>query len=177
MAIPFRHLAGFGKRIEYWIIGRMLKEGLDVYVPLVDDDAIDAVIRRTDETFIKVQIKARSRDCKYGDAALFAAITHELRENYWFVFYSERMDQTWIMTSQEFIREAAQNKSGKNIGSRTVWFNGKRKDGNGQPKEYCKPRFEKYLVTDFSRLRAGPRAPVAPVLTTNDPATNKIVGI
>lgn len=26
----FRTLAGFGKRIEYWIIGRMLKEGLNV---------------------------------------------------------------------------------------------------------------------------------------------------
>jgi hypothetical protein len=31
MAIPFRHSAGFGKRIEYWIIRRMLKEGLDVF--------------------------------------------------------------------------------------------------------------------------------------------------
>jgi hypothetical protein len=45
MAHSFRHTASFGKRIEYWIIGQMLKEGLDVYVPLVDDDAIDAVIR------------------------------------------------------------------------------------------------------------------------------------
>jgi len=44
MASPYRHTAGFGERIEYWIIGRMLKEGLDVYVPLVDDDAIDAVV-------------------------------------------------------------------------------------------------------------------------------------
>jgi hypothetical protein len=44
----FRHAAGFGKRIEFWIIGQMMKEGLDVYVPLVDDMAIDAVVRRTD---------------------------------------------------------------------------------------------------------------------------------
>ena len=43
MTKTYRHSAGFGKRIEYWIIGRMLKEGLDIYVPLVDDDAIDAV--------------------------------------------------------------------------------------------------------------------------------------
>ena len=42
MAIPFRNTAAFGKRMEYWIIGRMLKEGLDLYLPLVDDDAIDA---------------------------------------------------------------------------------------------------------------------------------------
>jgi len=78
----------------------MLKEGLDVYVPLVDDDAIDAVVKRTDGSFITVQIKARSRDVIEGDAALFAAIPHELRENYWFIFYSERMDTTWIRNDQ-----------------------------------------------------------------------------
>jgi hypothetical protein len=58
----FRHTAGFGKRIEFWIIGEMLKEGLDVYVPLVDDKAIDAVVRRRDGSFVEVQIKARSRE-------------------------------------------------------------------------------------------------------------------
>lgn len=30
---------------EYQIIGRMLKECLDVYVPLVDDHAVDAILR------------------------------------------------------------------------------------------------------------------------------------
>lgn len=156
MAIPFRHSAGFGKRIEYWVIGLMLKEGLDVYVPLVDDDAIDAVIRRPDSSFITVQIKARSKDVVDGDAALFAAIPHELRNNYYFVFYSERMDLIWLMTSQEFINEAVQNKTGKNIGKRSIWFNGKRKNRvTGISKEHCKPQFEKYLDKEkkFSRLR------------------------
>lgn len=46
MFLPFRHSAGFGKRIEFWIMGRMLKAGMDVYVPLVDDNAIDAVVRQ-----------------------------------------------------------------------------------------------------------------------------------
>ena len=77
----FRHSAGFGKRMEYWIIGKMLKEELDVYVPLVDDISVDAVIRKHDNTFIEVQIKARSKDVKFGDAALFAAILHEQRDN------------------------------------------------------------------------------------------------
>jgi hypothetical protein len=149
----YRHSAGFGKRIEYWIIGRMLKEGLDIYVPLVADDAIDAVIRRSDGSFVTVQIKARSKDVIFGDAALFAAIPHELRENYFFIFYSERMDKTWILTSEEFIHEAVQNKNGKNVGKRSIWFNGKKKDvTNGQTKEYCKKQFEKYLVEDFSKL-------------------------
>lgn len=147
MSKSFRHSAAFGKRIEYWIIGRMLKEGLDVYLPLVDDDAIDAVVRRKDNTFTTVQIKARSSEINDGDAALFAAIPHELRENYWFVFYSERMDQMWIMTSEEFIKESYQNKKGKNAGKRTIWFNGTRKSI-----EYCKPQFESYLATTFCRI-------------------------
>ncbi len=117
MAKTFRHSAGFGKRIEYWIIGNMLKEGLDVYIPMVDDDAIDAVIRRKDDSFITVQIKARSKEVVFGNAALFAAIPHEPRKNYWFIFYSERMDKMWIMTSEEFIKESVQNKTGSNKGN------------------------------------------------------------
>ena len=150
----FRHSAGFGKRIEYWIIGQMLKEGIDVYVPLVDDDAIDAVIRRSNGSFITVQIKARSKDVIDGDAALFAAIPHELRENYWFIFYSERMDTIWIMSSEEFIKESVQNKTGKNVGKRSIWFNGKKKhEKTGKPWEYCKTKYEKYIAKDFSRLK------------------------
>ena len=155
MANTFRHTAGFGKRIEYWIIGRMLKEGLDVYLPLVDDDAIDAVIRRPDQTFTTVQIKARSRDCIIGDAGLFSAIPHELRDNYWFVFYSERMDQMWIMTSAEFIANSHQNKEGKNKGKRGIWFNGRKKNKlTGEISVHCKPQFLKYVAADFQRLIA-----------------------
>ncbi len=150
----FRHTAGFGKRIEFWIIGEMLKEGLDVYVPLVDDMAIDAVVRQSDGTFIEVQIKARSKDVIEGDAALFAAIPHEARENYWFIFYSERLDTMWIMSSEEFISESHQNKNGKNAGKRSIWFNGKRKNKEtGKYEEYIKPQFIKYVANNFSRLK------------------------
>jgi len=149
MSISFRHSAAFGKRIEYYIIGLMLKEGLDVYMPLVDDDAIDAVVKKPDGSFVEVQIKARSKDVKFGDAALFAALRHEYRKNYWFVFYSERLDKTWILSSKEFIKESNQNKTGKNIGIRSIWFNGK---NSKEKTEHVKPQFEKYVVEDFSRL-------------------------
>jgi hypothetical protein len=90
----FRSTSGFGKRIEYWVIGRMLKEGMDVYVPLVDDHAVDAIVRRKDGSIALVQIKARSRDVIEGDAALFAAITHDPREHYWFhiLFRADGLD-------------------------------------------------------------------------------------
>ena len=153
MSIAFRHSAGFGKRIEYWIIGLMLKQGLDVYLQLVDDDAIDAVIKRPDGNFVQVQIKARSSTVKLGDCALFAALTHELRDNYWFVFYSERLDTIWVMSSQEFLDESVQNKNGINAGKRSIWFNGTKMDrALGERREYVKDRYLKYVCHDFSRL-------------------------
>ncbi len=145
----FRNTAAFGKRIEFYIIGLMLKQGLDLYIPLVDDNAIDAVVKRPDGSFVEVQIKARSKKCIFGDAALFAAIPHEHRLNYWFVFYSERMDMTWLLSSKEFIKESHQNKNGKNINKRSIWFNGKNTKTNT---EHVKPQFEKYLVKSFDRI-------------------------
>jgi hypothetical protein len=154
--MKFRHSAGFGKRMEYWIIGKMLKEGLDVYVPLVDDFGVDAVIRKSDGSFLEVQIKARSNAVKVRDAALFAAIEHpELRKNYYFVFHSERMDSMWIMSSEEVIQHAYQNKNGKNKGKRSLWFNGARKNKmNGEYELHPLPKFEKYRAKDFSTFKA-----------------------
>jgi hypothetical protein len=141
--------------MEYWIIGLMLKEGLDVYVPLVHDFGIDAVIRKSDNTFIEVQIKARSSNVIPGDAALFSAIVHpEIRENYYFVFYAERLSSMWIMSSEEFDRLAVRNKTGKNIGKRSIWLNGKAKGKNGgEALEYGKAKFAPYLATDFKRFK------------------------
>jgi len=134
----------------------MLKEGMDVYLPLVDDHAVDAIVRRDDGTIALVQIKARSRDVLDGNAARFAAIEHDQRDEYWFVFYSERLDLIWIMRSKEFIQHAARNKSGKNAGKRSILFSGKRRNKTtGMREEYCKPQWEKYLASDFSRIRGG----------------------
>ena len=149
MSIAFRHSAGFGRRMEYWLIGQMLREGLDVYVPLVDDFGIDAVIRKRDNQFIEIQIKARSRTVLLGDTALFAAIDHpEPRRSYYFVSYSERLAAMWIMSSEQFIKEAAQNKSGKNAGKRSIKFNGMKKGV-----EYPVERYKQYQAEDFSIFR------------------------
>ena len=153
MGVSFRHSAGFGKRMEYNLIGKMLMEGLDVYVPLVDDHGVDCVIKKQDGTFIEVQIKARSKEVNDGDAALFAAIAHVPRTHFYFVFFSERLDMMWILSSEEFLKECVTNKNGKNKGLRTIWFNGNKIDKmTGKKKEYCKPQYEKYIATDFSQF-------------------------
>ena len=139
--------------MEYNLVGKMLMEGLDVYMPLVDDHGVDCVIKKEDGTFIEVQIKARSKDVADGDAALFSAITHSLTENFYFVFFSERLDMMWILSSEEFLKVCHTNKTGKNKGKREIWFNGNRIDKkDGIKKEYCKPQFEKFIENDFERF-------------------------
>ncbi len=153
MGMSFRSSAGFGKRMEYYIVGQMLMEGLDCYLPLVDDHGVDCVVKKPDGTFIEIQIKARSNEVADGDAALFSAITHELTPNFYFVFYSERLKSMWIMSSEEFLDECVTNKNGKNAGKRSIWFNGNRTDkSTGIKNEYCYPKFDKYKATDFSRF-------------------------
>ena len=108
---------------------------------------------KTDGTFIEIQIKARSKEVSDGDAALFAAITHESTPNFFFIFYSERLDKMWILSSEEFLQECVTNKSGKNAGKHSIWFNGKKKNPEtSQKEEYAYERFEKYACTDFSRF-------------------------
>ena len=105
--------------------------------------------KKPDGSYVEIQIKARSKHVIFGDAALFAALKHEYRPNYWFIFYAERMNKIWILSSKEFIKEAAQNKSGKNIGKRSIWFNGR---DTKLKKEHVKPQFEKYVAENFDRL-------------------------
>ena len=153
MGIAFKHSAGFGKRMEYKLVGDMLMEGLDCYLPLVDDHGVDCVIKKSDGTFIEIQIKARSKTVAKGDAALFAAIDHDYKPNFYFVFYSERLDLMWIMSSEEFLKECVTNKTGKNTGRRSIWFNGnKMNKEKGVKEEYCYQKYEKYIAKDFSRF-------------------------
>ena len=146
----FRNTVSFGKRIEFWIIGEMLKEGLDVYIPLVDDMGIDAIVRKENGSFLEVQIKAKSKNPKQpGNAGLFAPIKHdEIRENYFFIFYSEMMDTTWIMSSAEFLKECTTNKEGKTKGKRNIRLHGTKKEG-----KKLRSQLEAYIASDFSRLK------------------------
>lgn len=153
----FRDTASFGGRIEYWVVGEMLRQGLDVYRPLVDDMGIDAIIRKKDGSFLEVQIKARSDDTKPEFAAGFAGIKCEQSGNYWFVFYSSQMGEKgtmWLMTAEEFRKHAKQTKSGKSAGTWTLYLGRcKKNKTTGREEPYALPEFEKYICRDFSFSR------------------------
>jgi hypothetical protein len=49
----------FGKRREFAAIAEMQKQGLDVYMTLVDDKGIDCIVRKDTKTYFDVQIKGK----------------------------------------------------------------------------------------------------------------------
>lgn len=138
----YRHSASFGKRQEYVVIAELLRRGFDIYIPLVDDQHIDCIIRRDNNNYIDVQIKARSKDCKPYVAGRFAAMDiPNPREKYYFIFYSEAVNKYWIIPSLKLVQLASQNKNGENIGKYQINFAGFSKKTQ---KAYPYPRFEDY---------------------------------
>jgi len=149
-----RNIAGFGKRIEYGLLGLMLQEGLDVYEPLIDYHGTDLVVKKSNGTFIEIQIKASSKTIVTGYSGLFGNIPHKAQKNYFYIFYSEKLNIIWLMSSAEFIKHSKQNKRGKNIARRTIELTGKRKNKTtGKREEYVYERFKKYITKDFSRFK------------------------
>lgn len=124
----FRDSSSFGKRMEYNIIGELLSEGLDVYVPLVDDQGVDAIIKKEDGTFIELQIKARSNDAKnigtFANIKIDSQLNDNNNRNFYYIFRSESklLKKTWVLSFNEFINNSRENKNGKNKGHRTIKF-------------------------------------------------------
>ncbi len=146
----FRSKSSFGKAVEYRIFGLLARSGLNVYLPMVDDHAVDAVVKKPDGSYVSVQIKSSSKKVKRKDAGWFNNVAHDHKENYWFIFYVEHMDTIWIFSSEEFINMSAikEEREGKPT-IRTVKFH----VGGGKktPLE-VHPDFERFVVTDFSRI-------------------------
>ena len=46
-----------GKLGELWVFGKLLDKGVNVYLPLVDEEGIDAIIRKRDGSLLEMQVK------------------------------------------------------------------------------------------------------------------------
>ncbi len=133
--LAFRRSMSFGKRQEYSAVAELLKRGFDVYMTLVDDQQIDCVIRKADgRGYLDVQIKARSKDCAAKNAGRFAAMQiPDPRPSYFFIFYSEQANMTWIIPSLELVKLASQNKRGENKGKWSINLTGFKKGSGVYP--------------------------------------------
>ena len=115
--MSYRSSASFGKRIEYVVIGELLRRKYDIYQTLVDDRGIDFILRHESDDspiYLDIQIKARSKDCLPYDAARFAGLQIDNpRQNYLFIFYSEQLDSYWVFPSLVIVKKAHKLKNGK----------------------------------------------------------------
>ena len=129
--MTFRSSAPFGKRQEFVAMAELLRRSFDVYQTLVDDQQIDCIIRQEKDgklRYLDIQIKARSKDA--NDPGTFAAMEiRNPREDFYFVFYSEKNDTYWIVPSLELIQLANVGKSGKNEGKYKIVFVNDTKSG------------------------------------------------
>lgn len=148
----YQSTASFGKRQEYVVIAELLRRRFDVYQTLVDCQGIDCVIRQEKDVairYLEVQIKARSKECDPKNAGTFAAMyIPKPHPNYHFIFYSEQVDTFWVVPSLDLVKEAIQNKSGKNAGKYSIHFCNAKKNGEVS----IKSKFDKYK-DNFDSLR------------------------
>lgn len=137
-----------GKWGEYIVIAELLRRGYDVYAPLVDNQGIDCIIRRGDNDYVDLQIKARSKNCQLQNAGSFNGMKIlKPREKYFFILYSERVRTYWIFPSTDLVAEAVENKEGKTKGKFSITLTGQK---NKEP--YPLPEYTKY-ENKFDLLR------------------------
>ena len=117
--MAFRDTSSFGKRMEFHIINQMLVDKYDVYTPLVDDHGVDCIIKKDDGTFLEIQIKARSKEAKQPGCFTVDNHLNEI-ENFYFVFYSELVNTTWVFSSSDFVKYSSLNQNGKCQGRRKI---------------------------------------------------------
>jgi hypothetical protein len=142
--MSFRSNASYGKRQEYKAIAKLLELGFDVYQTLIDDQAIDCIIRLPGgKRYLDIQIKARSKTCVLKSRGFFPLLPIlNPRDNYFFILYSEHTDNYWILPCTEIVRLAAEsgtnvhvNRGGSNKGKYAVRTMG----ANGNVFERMKP--------------------------------------
>jgi hypothetical protein len=144
--IPTNVSSRFGKHVEHFVISSMLKEGLDVYLPVMDNNGVDMVVKRPDGHFAEVQIKARSKEAKIP--AFFPKVQHHLpKPRFWYVFYVARFEAILLLSSLEFHLLTAVSPPQRKRPFRQIRFDGRTK---GVP--CIQSKYQKYVATDFSRI-------------------------
>ena len=123
-----------GKRSELRVFAQMLQDGLDVYIPLVDDHGVDAIVCWKNGPLLRVQVKSRENSAKGNHAKFRIRPIPANLDGLYFVFYSKHLEETWLMSAKDFIRETG--------GQQAINFRGKHSSIS-----------EEYMVENFNRLK------------------------
>jgi len=91
-----------GKEGELKVIGELLRQGFDVYLPLVDIGGIDCVIK-TDVGYREIQIKTRES----AQIILFQVREYISRDNFFIICYNlKEPNAFWVIPSKVFKNES-----------------------------------------------------------------------
>jgi len=91
-----------GKEGELKVIGELLRQGFDVYLPLVDIGGIDCIIK-TDVGYKEIQIKTRES----AKIILFQVREFIPHDNFFIVCYNIKEPNTfWVIPSKVFKNES-----------------------------------------------------------------------
>ncbi|MFQ5880192.1 MAG: hypothetical protein ACE5IZ_08480 [Dehalococcoidia bacterium] len=93
-----------GKRGEYLVLAGLLKRGARVYVPVVDAEGIDAIVRRADGSFVELQVKTASMSNKCP--RWFQVTNLKPRPNFYILGVSLRDGEIWVIPSLVFAKYA-----------------------------------------------------------------------
>ena len=100
-----------GKRGEYKVIGKLMEEGLTIYIPVADVEGIDCIIRNDYCRLIELQIKTRNKN---GDEdKQFRIKDFQPHKNFFIACYFIDTNELWVIPSYKFRELASQNDEGK----------------------------------------------------------------
>jgi len=151
--MPIRDTSPYRQRMKHYLIGLMLKEELDCFVPLVYDGDTDVLIRKHNGEYIEVCIKLESPPLLVGSVALFDKLRNKAPNSYYFVFYHEKHDSIFIISAEEALSEFPDKTEDKNKSQLMGLVGTKTNPDTDEKENYIVPRFKKYFAKDFSRFK------------------------
>lgn len=95
------------KRAALWVFDQLLREGVNVYTPLLNIEGVDAVVRLEDGRFRDLVIRASENE---HFPTWFSVNRLRPRDNLFVLCVAWQVTpvQCWIFPSEEFVRNAAQ---------------------------------------------------------------------
>jgi hypothetical protein len=139
-----------GKRAEFLVFAELIREGADVYLPIIDT-GIDAIVRREDGTQLDIQVKSTK---KGWSLAAWVPDNLQLLQRRFIVWVdmskSEENPEIWVFPGESFKDYSIKIGAEQGFTYRRLDLNATRK-GDDQPRsallqKYHAPKAWKFLT-------------------------------
>lgn len=112
MTSLFKQFTKNGKAIEHLMIYKLLKKELNVFVPVIDIDSIDMVIKNEKENYIEIQVKSRTINNGEED---FKVKEFKPKDNLFFICHNFKTNDFYVVSSSFFHQNAILRRSKRGL--------------------------------------------------------------